>query len=83
MYSFKKLRQNFVVTNLERRLKQDNNGVALSAIEGQLSEMTAQAEADRKRGLPPEEYYQADRLLASLRVAAQTVRRTWNRFHAC
>ena len=83
MYPFKKLKQNFVVTNLERRLKQDKGGAELGAIEGQLSDMTAQVEADRKRGLPPEEYFQADQLLSSLRVAAQTVRRTWNRFHAC
>lgn len=83
MYEYKELKQNFVVTGLERRLKQDKSGDELRTITDQLSQMTEQVEAERKSGLPPSDFYQADRLLSSLRVADQVVHRTWNRFHRC
>lgn len=82
MSTIQELKENFVVTGLERRLKEDKSGAEMYRIENQLALRVAEVEAHKRSGLPPAEYFQVDRLLASLRVAEQVVRRAWNGYHA-
>jgi hypothetical protein len=81
MLTVKELKENFVATDLERRLKNDKSGAVLGEIEDQLTLCIEEVDAAKKAGLSPNEYYRADRLLPSLRVSHQVVRRTWNHFH--
>ena len=82
MTTIQELREHFVVTGLEQQLKNDGDRSELDKIENAIDSCLHQVEAEKRLGLPPDEFYRADRLLSSLRVARQVVRRTWFRHHA-
>ena len=82
MTTIQELREHFVVTGLEEQLKSDTERTELVRIENEIDSCLCQVEAKKRGGLPPEDFYRVERLLSSLRVAKQVVRRTWFRHHS-
>ena len=80
--SNKDLRKEFVTTDLERKLKADKQGVIRDQIVDALTQWTNKVMQAKHSGLPPEEFFRAEKLLSSLRIAAQVIRRTWNGYHS-
>ncbi|MEW4486693.1 hypothetical protein AB1L42_01345 [Thalassoglobus sp. JC818] len=74
----KQLREHFIVTDLERRLKADHTGLERDQILNELTEWELQIESQKRAGLSSEEFAVAERLLRSLRVSVNVVRETWN-----
>lgn len=72
----------FVRTELERKLKADGGGQLRDELVTRLTDYVADLEVQKRSGLPPQQYFQVDRLLSGARVAQQVVGRTWNSLHA-
>lgn len=75
------LKGRFVTTELERKLKADKQGTLRDQVVLDLSNCAAEMEQHKHSGLPPDDFFKTEKLLSSLRVAEQVVRRTWNMFH--
>ena len=71
------LREKFIVTELERRLKSDRDGHVRDAILTELSKLVDSLTESKREALPPKEYETTERLLASARTAKRTVQRAW------
>jgi cob(I)alamin adenosyltransferase len=80
--TLQELKNHFVVTDLELVLKMDKAGAELDRIEQAISEWTAEVESRKRAALPPEQFFQVNRLLSSLHVAQHVVRRAWKQHHA-
>ena len=78
----KQLREHFVATNLERRLKADQSGRERDRILNELTECEFQIESAKRAGLSSSDFAAAERMLRSLRVSANVVRAAWNSFNA-
>ena len=75
------LKQHFIVTDLERRLKSDSSGSERDRILGELLECELRIESQKRSGLSADDFANADALLRSLRVSSNVVREAWNSFH--
>lgn len=81
MNSTQKLQKHFVVPELERQLQQDQRGTFRDRINNELSAWETDLERQKRSGLSRMEFFEAERLLSSVRIAGQTIRRTWNALH--
>ena len=79
--TYKELRKRFSTTELERQLTADKQGVLRDQIVHRLSEWGEETRRQKLAGLSPADYFKADKILASLRVAESVTQRTWNSLH--
>lgn len=81
MATMAELKGQFVVTELERRLSEDQDGAERNKLKAFLAGWQSELTTQRNAGLPSEQFAQVEKVLASVRVAQQAIQRTWNQNH--
>lgn len=80
-FTNRNLKNKFVTTKLQRMLKNDSQGALRNQIVEDIALWTDKVQQEKQSGLPPADFFKAEKLLSSLRVAEQVIFRTWNSFH--
>lgn len=73
--------QERIVTEIESRLKDDEDGSFKTSVASGIDEQLVAVDAALRKGAPREEYQQLQKLKAGLESARDILDRTWSAFH--